>query len=187
MASQRRWERVAVTPDQKQAAFCYSTMAHGNGSYRGLRDLVCVRPEKFDIGKTREIAREIGGLNKRLVDEGRSYALVGFGRWGSTDPYMGIGVGWAQISGVRVLVEVGLKGFNVDPAQGTHFFQNVTSLNIGCLSIPYGSEAFIRWEQLAGAAVVQETAYLRHLRWEAPLDVSVDGLHAEAVIVLPAN
>ncbi len=187
MASQRRWERVAVTPDQKQAAFCYSTMAHGNGSYRGLRDLVCVRPEKFDIGKTREIAREIGGLNKRLVDEGRSYALVGFGRWGSTDPYMGIGVGWAQISGVRVLVEVGLKGFNVDPAQGTHFFQNVTSLNIGCLSIPYGSEAFIRWEQLAGAAVVQETAYLRHLRWEAPLEVSVDGLHAEAVIVLPAN
>jgi hypothetical protein len=88
---------------------------------------------------------------------------------------------------VRVLVEVGLKGFNVDPAQGTHFFQNVTSLNIGCLSIPYGSEAFIRWERLAAAECVQETAYLRHLRWGDPLEVSVDGLRAEAVIVLPAN
>ncbi|MCK7471735.1 MAG: hypothetical protein MZU95_13885 [Desulfomicrobium escambiense] len=90
-------------------------------------------------------------MNKGLVDEGRPYVLVGFGRWGSTDPWMGIGVGWAQISGVKVLVEAGLKGFNVDPAQGTHFFQNVTSLNIGCLSVPYGSAAFIRWDRLQAA------------------------------------
>ena len=161
-------------------------MAHGNGSYRGIRDLVCVKPEAFDISKTREIAREIGALNKRLVDEGRPYALVGFGRWGSTDPWMGIGVGWAQISGVKVLVEVGLKGFNADPAQGTHFFQNVTALNIGCLSVPYGSDAFIRWEHLAGATCPLETPYLRLLRWESPLEMRVDGLRGEAVIVVPA-
>jgi hypothetical protein len=85
-----------------------------------------------------------------------------------------------------VLVEVGLKGFNVDPAQGTHFFQNVTSLNIGCLSVPYGSEAFIRWYQLRGVASPLETSYLRLLRWESPLEVSVDGLRGEAVVVLPS-
>ena len=185
MAAQRRWERVTITPERKAVAFCYSAMAHGNGSYPGIRDLVYVKPDAFEIGRTREIAREIGGLNKGLVDAGRPFALAGFGRWGSTDPYMGIGVGWAQISGVKVLVEVGLKGFNADPAQGTHFFQNVTSLNIGCLSVPYGANGFVRWEQLSGAEVVQETTFLRHVRWQQPLEIQVDGRVGEAVIVLP--
>ena len=95
--------------------------------------------------------------------------------------------GFESRYGVKVLVEVGLKGFNVDPAQGTHFFQNVTSLNIGCLSVPYGSEAFIRWDQLREVDTPLETPFLRLLRWENPLEVSVDGLRGEAVIVLPAN
>jgi hypothetical protein len=185
MASQKRWERVEVSAGLTEKAFCYSNLAHGNGFYRGIYDLVCVKPEGFDISKTREIAREIGELNKGLVDEGRPYILVGFGRWGSTDPWMGIGVGWAQISGVKVLVEVGLKGFNVDPAQGTHFFQNVTSLNIGCLSVPYGSAAFIRWDQLQAAKSPRETKYLRLLRWGQPLEICIDGRRGEAVIVLP--
>ena len=185
MASQKRWERVEVSAGLTEKAFCYSNLAHGNGFYRGIYDLVCVKPEGFDISKTREIAREIGELNKGLVDEGRPYILVGFGRWGSTDPWMGIGVGWAQISGVKVLVEVGLKGFNVDPAQGTHFFQNVTSLNIGCLSVPYGSAAFIRWDQLQAAGSPRETKYLRLLRWGQPLDICIDGRRGEALIVLP--
>jgi len=122
-----------------------------------------------------------------LVDEDRSYVLIGFGRWGSTDPWMGIGVGWAQISGVKVLVEVGLQGFNVDPAQGTHFFQNVTSLNIGCLSVPYGSDAFIHWERLHQVESSRETKYLRLLRWSRPLDICIDGRGGEALIVLPAG
>jgi hypothetical protein len=159
-------------------------MAHGNGVYRDIRDLVYVKPNTFDISKTREIAREIGDMNKGLVDENRPYVLVGFGRWGSTDPWMGIGVGWAQISGVKVLVEVGLKGFNVDPAQGTHFFQNVTSLNIGCLSVPYGSAAFIRWEHLKDIESIRETNYLRLLRWNRPMDIYIDGRGGEAAVIL---
>ena len=187
MASKRDWERVEVSSGHRERAFCYSNLAHGNGFYRGIRDLVCVKPEVFGISKTREIAREIGELNKALVDEGRPYVLIGFGRWGSADPWMGISVGWAQISGVKVLVEVGLKEFNVDPAQGTHFFQNVTSLNIGCLSVPYGSAAFIRWDCLEGADSTRETKYLRLLRWSKPLDICIDGRRGEAVIILPAN
>jgi hypothetical protein len=85
------------------------------------------------------------------------------------------------------LVEVGLKGFNVDPAQGTHFFQNVTSLNIGCLSVPYGSAAFIRWDKLQAAESPRETKYLRLMRWGRPLDIRIDGRRGEAVIVLPAG
>jgi hypothetical protein len=185
MASKRRWERVEISDVLRTRAFCYSNIAHGNGFYRGIHDLVCVKPKLFDISKTRDIAREIGELNKLLVEEGRPYVLIGFGRWGSTDPWMGIGVGWAQISGVKVLVEVGLKGFNVDPAQGTHFFQNVTSLNIGCLSVPYGSTAFIRWDRLHELEPPRETKYLRLLRWSRPLEICIDGRRGEAVIVLP--
>jgi hypothetical protein len=187
MASKQRWERAEVSAALTEKAFCYSNMAHGNGFYRGIHDVVCVKAEGFDTSKTREIAREIGELNKVLVDENRPYVLIGFGRWGSTDPWMGIGVGWAQISGVKVLVEVGLKGFNVDPAQGTHFFQNVTSLNIGCLSVPYGSAAFIHWEHLQEAASPRETKYLRLLRWRRPLEICIDGRRGEAVIVLPPS
>jgi hypothetical protein len=185
MASKRRWERVEISDVLRTRAFCYSNIAHGNGFYRGIHDLVCVKPKMFDISKTRDIAREIGELNRLLVQEGRPYVLIGFGRWGSTDPWMGIGVGWAQISGVKVLVEVGLKGFNVDPAQGTHFFQNVTSLNIGCLSVPYGSTAFIRWDRLHELEPPRETKYLRLLRWSRPLEICIDGRRGEAVIVLP--
>jgi hypothetical protein len=187
MASQKRWERVEVSAEQRARAFCYSPLAHGNGTYRGIRDLVCVKPETFDTSKTRVIAREIGELNKALVEAGRPYALLGFGRWGSTDPWMGIGVGWAQISGVKVLVEAGLKGFNADPAQGTHFFQNVTSLNIGCLSVPYGSAGFIRWERLAAAECASETAYLKLFRFPRPLEILIDGRRGEAVILLPED
>jgi hypothetical protein len=187
MASKQRWEKVELSAEHKEQAFCYSPMAHGNGCYRGIHDLVCVKPEAFDPSKTREIAREIADLNKVLVDADRPYVLVGFGRWGSTDPWMGVGVGWAQISGVKVLVEVGLKGFNVEPAQGTHFFQNVTSLNIGCLSIPYESGAFIRWERLQAVESLRETTHLRLLRWNRELDICIDGRRGEAVIVLPAG
>ncbi|MCU0559180.1 MAG: phosphoenolpyruvate synthase PpsA [Desulfobacterales bacterium] len=185
MAAKKRWERVKITVGHKERALCYSDTAHGNGSYRGLHDLVCVAPESFEISKTREIAREIGEVNRLLAAENRSYALVGFGRWGSTDPWMGIGVSWAQISAVRVLVEVGLKGFNAEPAQGTHFFQNVTSLNIGCLSVPYQSNSFFKWEALAAVAPIRTTAHLRLLRWSEPLKIRIDGRIGEAVILLP--
>lgn len=185
MAAKKRWERVKVTAHHKAHALCYSDMAHGNGSYRGICDLVCVVPESFEVAKTREIAREIGEINRLLVGENRSYVLVGFGRWGSTDPWMGIGVNWAQISAVRVLVEVGLKGFNADPAQGTHFFQNVTSLNIGCLSVPYQSKSFFKWEALAGVPPILTTAHLKLLRWPTPLKIRIDGRIGEAAILLP--
>jgi len=188
MASRHRWERVAIPEELKERAFCYSHLAHGNGWVQGVCDLLCVKPEAFDVSRTREIAGEIGEVNRRLVEERRPYALVGFGRWGSTDPSMGIGVSWAQISGVRVLVEVGLKGFNVEPAQGTHFFQNVTSLHIGCLTVPYGSQAFIRWERLRSAAATEaETETLLHLRWERPLRIGIDGLRGEGVMLLPGE
>ena len=183
MTAKRRWEKVSITPAHRKEAICYSHLAHGNGFYRGLSDSVCVNPDTFEISKTGAIARDIGALNRLLVEENRHYVLVGFGRWGSVDPAMGIGVGWAQISMAKVIVEVGLKGFNVDPAQGTHFFQNVTSLNIGCLSIPYNSKAFINWRRMDSGERVRKTPFLEHYRWPRPLDIRIDGRSGEAVII----
>jgi len=187
LASLPRWQAVDVPDSLKERAFCYSHLAHGNGCYEGIHDVVYVKPDAFDKGRTREIAREIGGLNKMLRDAGRPYVLVGFGRWGSSDPWMGIGVGWAQISAVKVLVEVGLEGFNVDPAQGTHFFQNVTALNIGCLSIPHRSRAFIKWEALEAGDPVMHTAFLSWMTWPEALDIRIDGRNGEAAIGLSAG
>ncbi len=182
MASRQRGERTTIPEELKAEAVCYSHMAHGNGRYADIRDVILVRRETFDKRHTREIAREIGLLNANLVRDARPYLLVGFGRWGSTDPSMGIGVRWSQISGVRVLVEVGLKDFNVDPAQGTHFFQNVTSLNIGCLSVPRGGPAFFRNSAFDRLPAIEQTRHLRHIRLETPLDIRVDGARGEAVI-----
>jgi len=183
MAATKRWEKVTVTRAHRQQAICYSHMAHGNGFYRNLHDIVCINPLNFDVSKTREIAREIGKLNKILTDQGRHYVLIGFGRWGSVDPYMGIGVGWAQISGVKVLVEVGLKEFNVDPAQGTHLFQSITSMNIGGLSIPYNSNAFIHWDRVDSGEIIRETNFLKLYRWRRALEIRIDGRSAKAVIL----
>ncbi|RJO63480.1 MAG: hypothetical protein C4523_20245 [Myxococcales bacterium] len=182
MASKRRWEQVQITDEQRSGAICRTRLAHGNGVFRGVRDVVYVKPDAFDKSRTREIAEQIGQVNRKLAEEKRPYLLIGFGRWGSTDPWMGIGVRWAQISGVKILVEVGLEGFNVDPAQGTHFFQNVTSLNIGCLSVPHGEGSFLDWNWLERREARTETEYLRHLELDQPLTIWIDGRSGEAVI-----
>lgn len=182
MTSKRRWEQILIDHSHIEKAICYSTQAHGNGVIQDVRDIIYVKPEAFDKSKTREIANEIGTINRKLEQVERPYLLIGFGRWGSIDPYMGIGVKWAQISGVKVLVEVGLPDFNVDPAQGTHFFQNVTSLNIGCLSIPHGSESMIDWSWLESRLIEETTNYLKHVRLKQAIEIRIDGRKGEAVI-----
>ena len=107
----------------------------GNGNLAHIRDVVAVDYEKFDRAKSREIATEIGRLNARLVAEGVPYILIGLGRWGSADPWLGIPVTWEQISGARVIVESGLKDIKVTPSQGSHFFQNLTSFRVGYFTV----------------------------------------------------
>ncbi len=178
--------QVEIGDDLRRQAWCRTHIVQGNGTFSDLFDIVYVKREAFDKALSQRIAAEVGQLNKALVDEGRRYVLVGFGRWGSTDPWMGIGVRWHQINGVQVLVEVGLPHFDVEPSQGTHFFQNITSLNIGCLSLPHGDErACFDWEWLESLPVHQETGFLRHVRLQAPLRLAIDGRGSEAVLAPP--
>lgn len=152
-----------------------STHAMGNGRVEELRDVVFVKPQTFEAKHTRAIASEIDAVNRALTDRGRPYLLVGFGRWGSSDPWLGIPVDWGQISGAKVIVEATLPSMNVEPSQGAHFFHNILGNGVAYLSAHHAAPRCIDWAWLEAQAVVTETEFVRHAALEAPLDVRVDG------------
>ena len=129
------------------------------------------------------IADELLELNRRMRDEGLSYVLVGPGRWGTSIPTLGIPVKWSHISEAKVIVECGIEGFHVDPSQGTHFFQNVTSLGVGYLNVaPYRGEGRFDVERLNALPAASETTFLRRVHFERPLEVCVDGKSNRAFV-----
>jgi CheY-like chemotaxis protein len=178
-------ELAAETWEESQA-LCTTDMALGNGRIGEIRDILYVVPDRFDRGSTREIAEQIGELNRRLREEARPYLLIGPGRWGSADRWLGIPVRWAQISGARVIVETALEDIKVEPSQGTHFFQNLTSFQVGYLTVhPGESSARLDWDWLESRPALAETDHLRLLRLERPLTVLIEGQQSKAVILKP--
>lgn len=123
-------------------------------------------------------------MNRKFLESDSRYLLIGPGRWGSSDPWLGIPVKWPHISGARVIVEAGLKNFQVDPSQGTHFFQNLTSLGVCYFTInAFNGDGVYREDILDTLPAVEETKYLRHVHLEKPLTIKVDGAHREGVIM----
>lgn len=173
---------------------CVSHRSLGHGVDRSLRDVVYVRRDRWAPSRHQEIADEIAGLNDQLGKENRSYMLIGPGRWGSADEWLGIPVEWAQISNVRLIVEASPADFDVEPSQGTHFFQNITSLRIGYLNVPPGAEkgdpeqeSFLDWAWLDSRPAYQETRHLRHVRLAEPLSVFLDGRRGLAQVAFPGT
>src|SRR4029079_1389092 len=137
---------------------------------------------RFERASSRQAASELAQLNGQL--DGRPYVLIGVGRWGSTDPWLGIPVTWEQISGARVIVEAGFADFKVTPSQGTHFFQNLTSFDVGYFTVnPDAGDGFVDWGWLLSQPAVRETAYVRHLRYDKPVVVKMNGKNGEGVIL----
>ncbi len=168
-------------------ALCFSPRALGDGQMRGIRDIIYVKPDGFDVSQTLEIVAELARVNDELLHRGRHCVLIGPGRWGSADRWLGIPVTWEQISSAQVIVETSLEDFVVTPSQGTHFFQNLTSFGIGYLTVhPSLHEGFIDWDWLASQAAVEETRFLRHVRLPEPLDVRLNGRTRQGVILKPA-
>ena len=125
-------------------------------------------------------------MNRKFVAEGKNYVLVGPGRWGSSDYWLGIPVKWSHISAARVIVEAGLKNYRVDPSQGTHFFQNLTSFGVGYFTInTYKGDGIYQKELLDAMPAVDETKYVRHVRFSRPLKIMMDGMKQEGVVLLP--
>ncbi|HEX6881662.1 MAG TPA: PEP/pyruvate-binding domain-containing protein, partial [Terriglobales bacterium] len=157
------------------SAIVASNAVLGNGSTSDVFDIVYVRADSFAPENTREIAQEIGELNRGLREQKRPYLLIGFGRWGSTHPSLGIPVDWSQISGARTIVESTLPNMNVDFSQGSHFFHNLSSFEATYFMLRYDGDFRINWEWLEKQELVKETSYVRHVRCKEPLLIRVDG------------
>lgn len=159
-----------------------SRNALGHGRIADVRDVVAVRRDAFQRERTLEVAAEVGRMNERLVAEGRPYLLIGPGRWGSSDRWLGIPVTWSQISGARVILERDLSDVVVEPSQGTHFFQNMTSYGVGYLHVHEREGGFLddAWLESQPA---EETRWLRHVRLAEPLEVLIDGRRREGVVL----
>jgi len=161
----------------------YAQKGMGNGKIEGIRDVIYVPADTFNKLKTREIADEISRFNKKMDIAGRDYVLIGPGRWGSQDPFTGIPVSWAQISRARIIIEMGLPDFPLDGSLGSHFFHNVTSMNVGYFSVPHqASDALINLEMLKSQTLVEELTYTRHVQFKQELKILMDGRKREALI-----
>jgi hypothetical protein len=154
----------------------------GNGGIDTIRDVVYVKPERFEARRTPDIARELSALNTALVEAAVPYLLVGYGRWGSSDPWLGIPVAWADINGARAIVEATLPSMRVDLSEGSHFFHNISSFRVSYFSVRHGEEA-IDWAWLAAQETVAETTFVRHVRAREPVRVRVDGRIGRGIIV----
>jgi hypothetical protein len=188
-----RINRLEYSPED---VLCSSQSSLGHGIEKGIHDIVYVRRDRWQAGKNRAIAREVESLNNELRVAKRQYLLIGPGRWGTADEWLGIPVQWRQISKARVIVEASPKGYDVEPSQGTHFFQNITSLRIGYLTIPPGAvrtvggegnnnRPYLDWDWLDAQPAQRETEHLRHLQFRKNLTVVLDGREGRGLIAKP--
>jgi hypothetical protein len=186
LALMRESEAVEIGDVDPAAVLCRSQRVLGNGRIEGIHDLVVVDFQRFERARSREAAAEVGRLNGLLLAAGTPYVLIGVGRWGSRDPWLGIPVTWDQVSGARVIVEAGLRDLSVTPSQGTHFFQNLTSFNVGYFTVnPEAGDGLVDWEWLDAQQAVSNTAHVRHLRLGQPLLVLMNGRKNEGLILKP--
>ncbi len=171
---------------RQQETLLISNSSLGNGIIKGIRDFVYVKPEAFDPAHSHEIAHRLDKVNESFMNEKLNYVLVGPGRWGSSDPWLGIPVKWPQISNARVIVESGLDHYRIDPSQGTHFFQNLTSFRVGYFTInPFINDGFYNLEYLNSQPAFFEDEYIRHVRFDHPLRIELDGRKNFGVVYMP--
>ena len=165
---------------------CRSNLVLGHGRIDDIRDLVVVDVHRFERGRSAEVAAEIARLNARLSAARTPYLLIGVGRWGSAEPFLGIPVSWDQISGARVIVEAGFRDISVTPSQGSHFFQNITARNIGYFTVNADAdEGVVDWDWLAAQPAEEEGRFARHIRLQQPIVVKMNGRRQRGVIIKP--
>jgi CheY-like chemotaxis protein len=165
---------------------CQSNKVLGNGRIENLQDIVVVDSQRFERSRSQEVAKAVAHFNGLLSAENRPYLLVGVGRWGSNDPWLGIPVEWDEISGARVIVEAGFRDFRVTPSQGSHFFQNLTAFQIGYFTAnPDAGEGSVDWEWLSEQPSVDEDGCVRHLHFDRPMRVIMNSRTSQGVIFKP--
>lgn len=156
----------------------------GNGKIEYIKDVIFMKPEMFKRTKTDEMAKEIAVLNKEMEKSGKEYLLIGPGRWGTRDKFTGIPVLWSQISYAKVIVEMGLADFPLDASLGSHFFHNVTSMNVGYFSVHHNkTDEYVNFDVLKEQKVIHQTVYFTHVEFEHELQILMDGKQQKAVVI----
>ncbi len=178
-------QSIDVSKLNKADMLLYTQSCLGNGEVNDICDVIFIDNESFNKMQTLEMVAEIEYLNNMMINEDRKYVLIGPGRWGSSDQFIGIPVNWSQISNARVIVEISLDDYPLDSSLGSHFFHNVTSMNIGYFSVLHSSRHdFIRWENLYSQEIINETKHFKHIRFKRPFKIFMDGIHRKSVILL---
>ena len=166
----------------------YSEYALGNGIQNKMKDIVFVDIDTFDRSKSKDAAEELAVINSKLRENQKEYLLIGVGRWGSTDPWLGIPVTWDMISNARIIVESNFRDLDVTPSQGSHFFQNITAFKVGYLTVDVKKrKGFIDWEWLREQKPKRKMKYVTHFRLKKPITVKIDGHTNKGVILKPGT
>lgn len=177
---------ISLDEVDNERLLLYSENGMGNGRIDDIEDVIYVDMKKFDKLRTEKMRDEIDMLNRKLVDENRKYILIGPGRWGTRDRFIGIPVVWSQISNAKIIVEVSMEDFPLDASLGSHFFHNVISMNVGYFSVKHNALIdFINWEELDNAELINETRYFKHVRFSKPVEVIMDGKKRASLIYMP--
>ncbi|MDR1340646.1 MAG: phosphoenolpyruvate synthase [Prevotellaceae bacterium] len=165
-----------ISSVDKSGALIFSNHALGNGIVDNVYDIVYVKPENFDASKNRDMAVEIEKINAQMSASGLNYILIGPGRWGSSDPWLGIPVKWTHISAARLIIEAGLANYRIDPSQGTHFFHNLTSFRVGYFTVnAYNNDGYCDMDYLSTFPAIYESRHIRHVRLPSPAVIKIDG------------
>jgi len=167
---------IKMSEIDKKSILLYSKKGMGNGHLMEIKDVIYIDPDRFNKSETEEMASEIEEFNLRMIDAGEQYILIGPGRWGTRDRWIGIPVKWHQISNAKVIVETSLDKFPLDASSGSHFFHNVTNMNVGYFTIqPELSSSYIKYEKLAEQQLVNKGKFFNHVRFKNPLHIKMDG------------
>lgn len=174
---------ITIDKIDNERLLLYSENGMGNGRTTGLYDVIYVDMDKFDNLKTEKMRDEIDELNEMMGKENRKYVLIGPGRWGTRDKFIGIPVAWSQISNARIIVEVSMEDFPLDASLGSHFFHNVISMNVGYFSVKHNDLIdFINWDKLQSCEMINETQHFKHVRFKKPLEIIMDGKKKASLI-----
>jgi hypothetical protein len=184
MTARAELETVTITDDEVEKAFCVSNHSLGNAVKTDIADVVFVKPDGFDPAKTVEIAREIGEMNGFLLKEDSKYLLVGPGRWGSADRWLGIPVTWPDISGVGAIAETTSPLIKAEPSQGSHFFHNITTMGINYINVSDKNGDFFNWDWLSAIEPQHASRHVAHVRLEKAMTIKVDGRKSQCVIYI---
>ena len=182
----RELEELNIEDYSKDTLICYSDQVLGHGEIKDIHDVIYVDYQLFERSKSEEVASELNQFNNKLMNFNSPYLLIGVGRWGSLDPWLGIPVKWEQISGAKAIIETGFKDFDVTPSQGSHFFHNLTSFMVGYFSVyPKHKKSWINWDWILKQEPVESKTYTRHIKFDRAITIKVNGQKNKGIITKP--